>query len=502
MRFDRIHSALLTLCLTGSALAQSTPPAPPSAPPSPSVPASGTTAGDTTGAPAPSVTGPQIQTQTTAVPSQQLPTVTPAATPPDSTPPAAIRLTIGDAIAMALRSGTQSQLAESEEARAHIAQSQALQDLLPQTDARLLRYNQSINLATFGFAPPGVPPIVGPFNVTDAQIAAAMQLFNLAALRAYQSAGAGVQASRYDREQAENDIAAAVARLYVIVQRATAQARSREADVILFTRLAEVATDEFKAGTGTRLDVSQAHVQLARSRQALLVAQNDRQNAIYALLNAIGANLDSTAILADPIPQYQAPPPAAAALATARAQRPELKAMAAHEQAAELAVRAQESRRLPSLGADFQGDLSGNYSSDLKWTRRIGAALQMPVFRADINVAIAEAKVALHDAQIQRAQRERDVEQDVRRSILSLENAEARVQVATENVKVAEEALTVAQDRRAAGYGSPVEVDRAQDTYREAHEDLIAAQADAAAAHFDVLHATGDIRSIVTGGAQ
>jgi outer membrane protein TolC len=67
---------------------------------------------------------------------------------------------------------------------------------------------------------------------------------------------------------------------------------------------------------------------------------------------------------------------------------------------------------------------------------------------------------------------------------------------------VAEEALSVAQDRRAAGYGSPVEVDRAQDAYRQAHEDLIGAQADAAAAHFDLLHATGDIRTIVTGAAQ
>ena len=45
---------------------------------------------------------------------------------------------------------------------------------------------------------------------------------------------------------------------------------------------------------------------------------------------------------------------------------------------------------------------------------------------------------------------------------------------------VAEEALTIARDRRSAGYGSPVEVDRAEDVYRQAHEDLIAAQADAA----------------------
>jgi outer membrane protein TolC len=68
--------------------------------------------------------------------------------------------------------------------------------------------------------------------------------------------------------------------------------------------------------------------------------------------------------------------------------------------------------------------------------------------------------------------------------------------VATENVKVAEDALQIARDRRQAGYGSPVEVDRAEDAYRQAHEDLIAAQADAAMAWYSLQHATGGIRSL------
>ncbi|MEA2344339.1 MAG: hypothetical protein QOF63_2508, partial [Thermoanaerobaculia bacterium] len=149
----------------------------------------------------------------------------------------------------------------------------------------------------------------------------------------------------------------------------------------------------------------------------------------------------------------------------------------------------------PTVSLDFEGDMSGSHSNDLRWTRRIGANLGVPLFRADINANIARAKVMLHDAQTRRTQLERDVEQDVRRSLMTLQNAESRVGVATETVQVAEEALTVSRDRRAAGYGSPVEVDRAQDAYRQAHEDLIAAQADAAAAQFDYEHATGAIRS-------
>src|SRR5204863_2481371 len=122
------------------------------------------------------------------------------------------------------------------------------------------------------------------------------------------------------------------------------------------------------------------------------------------------------------------------------------------------------------------------------------ATLSMPLFRADIEAAIARANAEYNDVRIRAAQQRRDVEQDVRRAVMNLESANARVAVATESARVAEEALTVARDRRSAGYGSPVEVDRAQDTYRQAREDLIAAEADAASAQFDLEHATGAIR--------
>src|SRR3954470_6140574 len=406
-----------------------------------------------------------------------------------------IRLSLSDAIRMALGTGTQTELARSNEELARIARSEALNALLPQADAKLMRYNQSINLATFGFTLPGVPPVVGPFNVTDAQLAAAVQVFNLAALRRYEALKSSATASRYQSEQVENDVAAAVARLYLIVQRAQTQIASREADIALFTRLQQTAQDEFKAGTGTRLDVAQANVQLARARQALLAAQNDRQNAALALLNAVGADESSDVVIADAPTVPTAVPAIDPSLASARTQRPELRQAEENERAAKLTVDAARARLLPSVSLDFEGDMSGNRTNDLHWSRRIGANLGVPLFHADINANIARAKVQLHDAQTRRTQLERDVEQDVRRSLMTLQNAESRVAVATENVQVAEEALTVATDRRAAGYGSPVEVDRAQDAYRQAHEDLIAAQSDAAAAQFDYEHATGAIRS-------
>src|SRR5436305_9656797 len=212
-----------------------------------------------------------------------------------------LKLSLDEAVRMALGRGTQTALARSAEERARIARTEALSGLLPQADARLTKYNQSINLATFGFTLPGFPEVVGPFNVIDGQIAAAMQLFNLAAIRHYEAVQQGMAASRFATEQAENDVAAAVARLYLLAQRAQTQIGSREADVALFERLLQMAEDEFAAGTGTRLDVAQARVQVARARQALLTARNDRQTAVLALLNAIGANEVDDVTLTDAI---------------------------------------------------------------------------------------------------------------------------------------------------------------------------------------------------------
>lgn len=409
-----------------------------------------------------------------------------------------LRLTVGDAIRMALGSGTQAELARSNEQMARIARSEALSALMPQADAKLMRYSQSINLATFGFSLPGLPPVIGPFNVTDAQLSAAVQVFNFAALRRYQSLKSSADASHYQSEQAENDVAAAVARLYLVAQRAQSQIDARQADITLFTRLLQTAKDEFQAGTGTRLDVAQGNVQLSRARQALLLAQNDRQNATLALLNAIGADESGEVAFSGLAPAPTDVPPLESSLATAREHRPELRQAAEQVRAARLTVEAARARLMPTVSLDFEGDLNGNRTNDLHWTRRIAANLGVPLFRADINANIARAKVMLHDAETQQSQRQRDVEQDVRRAVMNLQNAEARVAVATESVTVAEEALTVSRDRRAAGYGSPVEVDRAQDAYRQAHEDLIAIQADAAAAQFDYEHATGGIRRYLT----
>jgi outer membrane protein TolC len=405
-----------------------------------------------------------------------------------------LRLTLPDAVAMALREGTMARLAQSQAERAEISRREALSGLLPQSEARLLRSNESVNLATFGFTLPGFPPVIGPFDVYDAQVTAAVQLFNLAALRYYQASRAAVEASHWRLQQAQNDVTVGVARLYVLVQRADAQAASRQADVQLFEQLLRVAKDEFEVGTGTRLDVAQANVQLARAREALLRAQNDRESARLALLNAIGADQSQDVSLV-PLAAPAAAPVLDAAFSPVSGVPPAAIAIVLAQKQAELTLDSAKARRMPRVELTFLGDYAGNSTDEMHSSRRITGGVVMPLFRGDIPANIARARLELEDVRTRAASVGRDVEQQVRTSILSLQNAEARVAVAAETAKVAEEALTIARERRTGGYGSSVEVDRAEDAFRQAHEDYIAAQADAALAGVQVQYAMGTLNT-------
>jgi len=410
-----------------------------------------------------------------------------------ATAPATIRLTLDDALQRALSEGATARLAQTAAERSQIAEREALTGLLPQGDARLMRSNESVNLEEFGFTLPGVPSVIGPFNVYQVQVNAAAQLFNLAALRLYQSRHAAAGASRYEVARAESDVVASVSRLYVMVQRADAQIVSRQADMKLFQELLRVANDEFEAGTGTKLDVAQARLQLSRARSGLLAAENDRSAAVLALLNAIGENQASDVLLTDPVVAAPPAPDVDAALATARAQRPEVKALEAHVREAQLALSAARAQYLPSLAIEFAGDYGGLQTSNLLWTRRITAVASVPLFRGTIPANIARARLEVRDLETRLGSLRSDVEQDVRTAVLSLRNAEERVRVAEEQVQVAEDALTIARDRKSAGYGSTVEVDRAEDQYQQAHEALIAARADAALANVQLRRATGEL---------
>jgi outer membrane protein TolC len=326
-----------------------------------------------------------------------------------------------------------------------------------------------------------------------------MNLIDLAAKRRYEAARAGVRVSEEERRRTENEVAAAVASLYVAVGRSSARIDEIKANVDLFQRLKQLAVDQKNAGVGTRLDTTRADVQLSRQQQALLVATNQRDLARLALLRAIGADLGAGLELTDDWSQIAYTPPALpAALDAARRQRPELTLLDERLRLANLNIEAARAERLPTVGAQALGTESGNRVRDLDWSRTVAAVVNVPLFTGRrIEARVAAAQAQRDQLLLQQNDTQRQVEQEVRQALLGYESAHSRVDLANQNLKLAEDELELASDRFKAGVASSIEVDNAQTALAAARDTRIDALADESQARFELARATGEIRDLI-----
>lgn len=422
---------------------------------------------------------------------------TPAGTPAAPEP---LRLSLPDAVARALSEGTAARLASLSVQSAQNRAAQSLSALRPQAGGEVRTASDMVNLKTFGLTTPGFPDVVGPFYVIDAHVSVAWEVINVAARKRFEAVQAGVKVSEEERRRTENEVAAAVASLYVAVERGTARIDEIGANVTLFEKLRQLAADQLKAGVGTRLDTTRADVQLARQRQALLVAEHQRDLAQLALLRAIGADLGTEhVVLTDDETRPQGDLPTVdAALAAARQGRPELRTLAERERAAELAEKAARAQKLPKLALSAQASEAGNTLRDLLWTRSLNAVASVPLFTGHrIEQQIAEAQIRRQELAEQQRDAERQVEQEVRQALLAWENARGRIALAEQGMGLAEDELNVARDRFQNGIANSIEVDNAQTSLAAARDTRIDALADAAQARFDLARATGDIRHLI-----
>jgi outer membrane protein len=412
-----------------------------------------------------------------------------------------LRLSLREAVQRALSDGTAARIASERIDQSRFEAHAAGSALLPQVGIQVAGTNQSINFQQFGFTAPGFPLVVPPFSFFNAQALVALEIVDVAARQRYEAARQGVVVSMADRERTENDVTAAVATLYVVMQRAEASVEVAKANVVLFEKLYRLADDQREAGVATKLDSTRAEVALARQRQALLVAENRREAARLALLHAAGADQSSEVVLTDPLGEREeAVPTTEEALRLARQQRPELRALDEELKVAGFATEAARAERLPRLGFQFQGGYSGYHFDNLFWTRSVAALVSVPVFTGGrMEARIAEAQSQARQLLLQRTETERQVEEEVRRALLSWQSARNRVRVARENERLALEELQFARDRFADGVSSSIEVDNAQTSLAAAQEDRISALADEAQARFDLGRATGSIREVVAG---
>jgi outer membrane protein TolC len=322
-----------------------------------------------------------------------------------------------------------------------------------------------------------VPLLVGPFNVFQASAAAHVPVVDLGALESTRAAGNLQKAAADSLQSVRNLVVLAVANQYLMSVADQSRVQAAQAELTTADQTLQQATDMLRAGTVGRLSVVRAQVQHDQQQQQLTAAENALAKQRLQLARAIGLPLEQNFTLTSTTPFAELTPPTAeAAVALALVTRPDYRAAEAVERSARLLVKSAEMQRLPTLSLDGNYGTIGHEIGSNHPIFSVGATVSVPVFEGG---RLAAEKVAAeaqyHDAQARAADLKAAIAVQVRSALLDLESQKQQVGVAQHAQDLAQQELTLAQDRFLAGVTDNLEVVQAQQSVAVADENYIAA---------------------------
>jgi len=422
-----------------------------------------------------------------------------AAIPARAQNSAALRLTLRQAVATALKENPQVQIATLTFAQSQEDKTIARSALLPQAGVELLDRATRFNIdAQFGSKFPGIPQHAGPFQFFQVGPSVTMPLLDLSLWRRWQAAHQGVSASEAQQTTVREQVVLLVVSQYLAGLRAHAAVTAAQSRVDLAQALYDQADDLQKHGVGTGIDTLRANVELQNEKQRLLEAQTQQKVALFGLARLLSLDPQQEIELADSPSFFETPETdASRSIAQAYETRPEMKALEARAHIAELARRGASESRLPTvnfLGTWGEQGLSAP-SAIPAYIYQV--TVDVPLFTSGrIHAEIAKANQELKKVDQERTELRNQIALEVKTSQAQLDAAQHEVDVANLGVSLAHEEVTQARDRFQAGVANNIEVVSAQDALARANDNQIDALYRYNQARADLSHSTGQIEEI------
>ena len=396
----------------------------------------------------------------------------------------AITVNVIDAVLRALQHNLGTLQAEQAFGRAQGTRWRKLSELLPNVDAHVTETRQKINLQAFGFGTgggllfPGLPIIVGPFNVFDARVYFSQSVLDLSAINDERSASHSEAAAQLSNQDARSFVVHVTATLYIQALAASARVDAAQAQVETATTLYNQAVDLKRSGIVAGIDTLRAEVELNLERQRATAAQNDFEKAKLLLARAIGLPIGQAFKLDPQLPDLPSPDLTLdQAVEQAYRTRPDYQAALERVRAAELSRAAVVGGALPSVHFNADYGAIGLTPGDARETYTVVGAVNIPIFEGRrTHGKLLEADADLRSRRAEAEDLKAAIYYDVRAAFLDLQSTREQLQVATRARDLAGQELTQARDRFAAGVGSNIEVVQAQQAVAIANEQFISAQ--------------------------
>jgi outer membrane protein TolC len=410
-----------------------------------------------------------------------------------------VQLTLRDAIKMALRynlgaieSGQNAQMARGQRLL-------ALSNLLPQVSAGASETVQQVNLATFGLnrLKTGIPTVVGPFSYSSVDASVSQTLFSYESIQRFRAARTAEQAAQLSYQDILDVVTLTVGNAYLQIIEADSRIQAQEAQVQNARALYDRAVDQVQAGTAPRIDATRTDVQLHTEEYNLSIARNNFAVAKLALGRAIGLPLGQQFELAEALPYSEITPLSVDdALQIAFKSRNDFRSALDSQKAAAQTLSAAKGERYPTVAVNGSyGDIGPTFGhSHRDFTFQAG--IRVPLFtggriKGDITQAEAELRQRKAEAENIRGQ----IDQDIRTALLNLNAAKEQVEVATQNVELANESLARSKDRFTSGVTDSVEVVQAEQVLASANDQYITSLYNHNFAKLSLARALGVVRT-------
>jgi outer membrane protein TolC len=397
---------------------------------------------------------------------------------PQKPVPGVLALSLQDAIQRGLRYNLGLMLSSQSQRQALGARLAARSRLLPDIGARTSYMAEQVNLATFGLPPfPGVPPIVGPFEVFDVRGFVSQRILDFSSLNSLHARSEALKAARYSYQDARDTVVLVVGGTYMQAVASNARIDAVRAQLQTASAVYQQTLDMKNAGLAAAIDVLRSQVEMQAQQQRLLAVQNDFEKQKLALARTIGLPTEQAFSLMDTMPFTPAPPlTLQQAIDEAFRSRADYQSAQSLLRAAQQAKKSAEDERLPTLS--FNGDYGdiGNRPTSSHGTFTTAAALKIPIFQGGkVRADVLQADAQLQQRRSQVEDMRGRIEYEVRSAFLDLKTAADQVNVARSSVDLATQQLAQARDRFAAGVSDTIEVVQAQEALAAANDNYISA---------------------------
>jgi outer membrane protein TolC len=222
--------------------------------------------------------------------------------------PPTVRLTLHDAVRLALQQNPQVQIANLNLAQREEDRKISRSGLLPQVSLGAYEQVRRVNIqAQIGIPFPGFPQHVGRYEVFQAGPGFSAPIFDLTLWRRWQASQSNVTATAAEEQTVREQISALVVSQYLGGLRAAADVKAAQSRVDLAQALFDQATDLRKAGVGTGIDALRANVELQNESQRLINAQTQLKTTLYGLARLLNLKPEQNVELADEVNFFQTP---------------------------------------------------------------------------------------------------------------------------------------------------------------------------------------------------